>query len=381
MEEKLNMDAVELLRQLVAVPSVNPELTRDEAIGGEERLAAWMESWLAARGFATRRIEPTAGRPNVLAWLGPEDAKRTVLFESHLDTVGVDSFEDNPFELRERGSRLYGRGACDTKGPLAAWMAALDDETLAAVQAAGVRLMWLGAMGEETGNYGAEEAVAAGVGADECVVLEPTGMKVVYAHKGACWFRVVTRGRAAHGSDPARGDNAILKMAAVWEAIEAATADAAAKRLLPGGAPTVSLGTIAGGSGVNVVPDRCEIQVDRRYVPGESCEEILADLCQRLAGIPGGVEVGLIKEGRGFHTDPEAGLPVRLRAALAAEGVEPVNEMAAWCSDAGILAETCAQTVVWGPGAIAQAHTTDEFIEREELLTGARVLRNFLLGL
>ena len=374
-------NTVELLSHLVAMPSVNPAMADDDVLRGEARLVEWLEPWFAGRGFRTERIEATPGRPNLVARFGPEHPKRTMLFESHLDTVGVAGFAGDPFTLREDDGRLYGRGACDTKGPLAAFMAALDGKTLAAIERSGTQLIWLGAIGEETGNLGAEEAVAAGLRAEECIVLEPTGLKIVHAHKGACWFKVSTRGRAAHGSDPSRGENAILKIPAVWRAIEEATAEAVERHSLPDlGSPTVSLGTIRGGIGTNIVPDACEIQVDRRFMPGETCEGILADLRERLAGISGGVEIALLKEGLAFRTDASAELPRRFCAALAAAGAAPVCEGAAWCSDAGVLAPVCGQTLVWGPGSIAQAHTADEFIETAALEAGADVLRRFLRG-
>lgn len=376
-----SVSAAELLRQLVAIPSVNPALTDDPALRDEFRVVEWLEPWFAARGFRTERVGQTPGRPNLLARFGAAAPKRTLLFESHLDTVGVAGFAGDPFALREANGRLYGRGACDTKGPLAAFLAALDAETLAALATSGTQIVWLGAIGEETGNLGAEEAIAAGLRADECVVLEPTDLRVVHAHKGACWFTVATRGRAAHGSDPARGDNAIRKMPAVWNVLDEATAAAAETRCDPAlGRPTVSVGTIRGGTGTNVVPDRCEIQVDRRLMPGESAADVLADLRRRLDAIPGGVEIELMKEGLPFRTDPEAPLVRRFCAALEAAGVPPVREGAAWCSDAGPLALACGETIVWGPGAIAQAHTTDEFIETEALATAADVLRRFLLA-
>jgi acetylornithine deacetylase/succinyl-diaminopimelate desuccinylase family protein len=369
----------ELLRQLVAIPSVNPALSEEDVQRGEARIVDWLDPWFARKGFRTERLGATPGRPNLLARFGRDGARRTLLFESHLDTVGVAGFRGDPFDLREEADRLYGRGACDTKGPLAAFMAALDEEILAALKAADVQLVWLGAIGEETGNLGAEEAVAAGVRADECVVLEPTGLRMVHAHKGACWFTVATRGRAAHGSDPSRGDNAILKMPAVWRAIEEATTAAAGRHANPVlGRPTVNLGTIRGGTGTNIVADSCVIQVDRRFLPGETCDGILDDLRARLADLSGGVEITLRKEGLAFHTDAGAELLRRLEAALAAAGVEPVREGAAWCSDAGVLAAACGQTVVWGPGDIAQAHTADEYIERASLDSGVKILRAFL---
>ena len=373
--------ASELLRQVVAIPSVNPALADEASLRGEARLVEFLEPWFVAKGFRTRRVGATPGRPNLLARFGAEKPRKTILFESHLDTVGVGGFKGDPFALRAENGRLYGRGACDTKGPLAAFMAALDADTLAALAKSGTQIAWLGAIGEETGNLGAEEAVADGLRADECVVLEPTDLHIVHAHKGACWFTVATRGRAVHASDPARGDNAILKMPAVWRILEEATAAAALK--FSGatlGAPTVSVGTIRGGAATNVVPDACEIQVDRRLMPGETAAAVLADLRARLAAIPGGVEIALMKEGLPFHTDADAGLVRRFGAALEAAGVAPVREGAAWCSDAGPLAAACAETIVWGPGAIAQAHTVDEYIETASLEAGRAVLRRFLLA-
>lgn len=371
----------ELLRSLVSIPSVNPALSDDDALRDELRLVDWLEPWFAARGFATKRIGKTPGRPNLLARVGASAPHKTILFESHLDTVGVAGFQGDPFVLREANGRLYGRGACDTKGPLAAFMAAFDAELIAELAKSGAQIAWLGAIGEETGNLGAEEAIAAGLRADECIVLEPTDLHIVHAHKGACWFTVATRGRAVHASDPARGDNAILKMPAVWRILEEEKDQSAQTFSDPVlGKPTVSVGTIRGGSGTNVVPDRCEIQVDRRLMPGETAERVLGDIQRRLAAIPGGVEIGLLKEGLPFHTDAEAALVRRFSAALEAAGVPPVREGAAWCSDAGPLASACGETLVWGPGAIAQAHTADEYVETASLETGRDVLRRYLLA-
>jgi len=370
----------DLLRQLVSIPSVNPALTDQPSLAGEARIVDVLEPLLIEKGFRTERIESTPGRPNLVARFGPQNPKKTILFESHLDTVGVIGFEGDPFALSEASGRLTGRGACDTKGPLAAFLAALDEEVLAVFSASGVQLSWVGAIGEETGNLGAEEVVAAGLTADECIVLEPTDLHIVHAHKGVCWFTVTTCGHAVHASNPDRGDNAILKMADIWKRLEAEAAEAGTKFSSPSlGHPTVSVGTIHGGVSTNVVPDACTIQVDRRLMPGETAEQVLAELRKRLADIPGGVTVTLMKEGFGFDTDAAAELPCRLGDALTVAGVPPVREAAAWCSDAGVLASACSQTVVWGPGAIAQAHTTDEYIERSALEAGRDILHHFLL--
>jgi len=373
--------ASEFLRHLVEIPSVNPALTDDLNLAGEARIVEWLEPLFISKGFRTERVEATPGRPNLIARFGSENPQKTILFESHLDTVGVVGFDGDPFVLRKEDGRLIGRGACDTKGPLASFLAALDGEVLTAFLESNAQLAWVGAIGEETGNLGAEEVVVAGLRADECIVLEPTDAHIVHAHKGVCWFTVTTRGLAVHASHPDCGDNAILKMADVWRILEAEVSESALCNHSPSvGQPTVSVGKIAGGVSMNVVPDACTIQVDRRLMPDETADRYLSDIRERLAAIPGGVHVELMKEGIGFDTDTNAELPQRLSGAIAASGVSAELEAAAWCSDAGVLDGACGQTVVWGPGGIAQAHTTDEYIEEAALETGRDILRRFLLA-
>jgi len=372
--------APDILRHLVGIPSVNPALTDDLDMAGEACIVEWLDSLFTTKGFRTERIETTPGRPNLIARFGSGNPQKTILFESHLDTVGVVGFEGNPFVLRKDNGRLIGRGACDTKGPLASFLAALDAEVLAAFAESDIQLAWVGAIGEETGNLGAEEVVAAGLQADECIVLEPTDTHIVHAHKGVCWFTVTTCGLAVHASHPDRGDNAILKMADIWRILEAEVSESALRFNSPSlGQPTVSVGKIAGGVSTNVVPDACTIQVDRRLMPGETAECYLANIRERLAVIPGGVTVELMKEGGGFDTDANAELPQRLRNAVTEAGGSAEMEAAAWCSDAGVLDGACGQTVVWGPGGIAQAHTTNEYIEEAALEAGHDILRRFLL--
>lgn len=375
---------VQLLRELVAIPSVNPALTEDPAIGTEAPLARALVALLKNKGFRTEWHEITPGRPNVVGRFGPANPRRSLLIESHLDTQGIHGMTVPPFGGELRDGRLYGRGACDTKGPMAAALWALTPEVLRALATAGVQLIYVGTVGEEKANVGAEQLVALGVGADEALILEPTELAIVHAHKGTLWYEVELRGKAAHGSNPHLGVNAVNAMARVIADIEGEVQRAAARHHDPVlGAPTVNIGLIRGGSSINIVPDRCVIEVDRRTIPGEDNETILREIRVGLehlesAGAITGWELKRIKEGTPFATPANTRLVQRLSAACRSRGAEGRTEGAAWYSDAGPFARTCREVAVFGPGSIRQAHTADEYIELASLQQGYEILRQFL---
>jgi acetylornithine deacetylase/succinyl-diaminopimelate desuccinylase-like protein len=242
--------------------------------------------------------------------------------------------------------------------------------------------MFVGAIGEETGNIGALELVDAEIGADEILVLEPTDLHVVHAHKGAFWFEVAITGLAAHGSNPDTGLSAIRAMSRVIDSIYRQT-DAILLRNDLLGRATVNVGIIRGGSSINIVPERCVIEVDRRTIPGEISENILSGVRETLdamksAGEIRDGEVRRIKEGVPFETTADSPLVRRLCAAAEGRGVTPVKEGASWYSDAGPFSRTCREVAVFGPGSIRQAHTADEYIELSELQTGCDIIRDFL---
>lgn len=379
--------SVELLRRLVSIPSVNPLLADDPAIGTEKPMAEFLAGYLDRAGFDVEWHEITPGRPNVVGRYGPAAPRRSLLVESHLDTQGIHGMTVPPFEGVVREGRLYGRGACDTKGPMAAALLALDPRTLDRLAEAGVQLLYVGAVGEEKGNIGAEQLVDLEVGADEALILEPTELAVVHAHKGAFWFEVEVQGRAAHGSNPDLGLSAVRAMMPVVEFIERDVADERARRrsaLL--GHATVNIGLIRGGSSINIVPDRCVIEVDRRTLPGEDNAAILKRLRDALAGLQArgalaGSAVRVIKEGVPFETTADSRLVQRLAASCEVEAVAPRTEGAAWYSDAGPFSRTCREVAVFGPGSIRQAHTADEYIELASLEKGRTILNRFFHAL
>ncbi|MBM3854883.1 MAG: M20 family metallopeptidase, partial [Verrucomicrobia bacterium] len=203
-----------LLAEMVAVPSVNPEGDAGGSAPGEEQMGRWLAAQLRGLGADVELRWLAPGRPNVLGVFEPaRPAVATVVFAPHLDTVGVAGMTVPPFELTRRAGRLHGRGACDTKGPLAALLWALKGWTRSRAARTGrVRWMVAATVGEEEGSAGARALVEAGFRADFAVALEPTGLRVVHAAKGILRLWIETPGRAHHGAQPQRGDNAVYRM-------------------------------------------------------------------------------------------------------------------------------------------------------------------------
>jgi len=377
----------QLLSELVAIPSVNPEDTKDTALVGELRLAEFIAAYLEGRGFDVEWHERETGRPNVLASYGPPRASKTVFLTSHLDTVGVEGMKRPPFEAQVEDGRLYGRGACDTKGPMAAALHAFTPDLLQALDESDIRLVFGGLMGEEKGNIGAEKLVKTGFHADHALILEPTELGIVHAHKGALWFRLETRGKAGHGSNPALGVNAIIAMTDVLRhLLDENTAEQKRSRNELLGGPTLNVGSIEGGAAVNIVADRCVVEVDRRVLPEEDGPEIIErlrrfmDQMQKRGAITG-YDIHIMKFGSPFETSADSELVRTLKQSCEQTGVTPKTEGAAWYSDAGPLAKVCPEVCVFGPGSIRQAHTDEEFIDLEELAVGSKILRQFLQNL
>ena len=378
-------ELVNLLEELVAVPSVNPEDNPDPSIAGELKMAEHLAGLLEKKGFSIEWDDRESGRPNLIASFGSDSPRRTILFESHLDTVGVAGMKVAPFKATIKQGRFFGRGACDTKGPMAAALWAMKPELLAALKAVGCRLIYVGAMGEEKGNVGAARLVSQRkVQADECIVLEPTELAVIHTHKGALWFSVEVEGLAAHGSNPQLGMSAIQAMHKVMTFLEEQMEDDRKKFHNPLlGSGTMNIGVIHGGDAVNIVPSRCRIEVDRRTLPEENCEDMLNCVSSFLEKMKSNqvlsdYSVRIIKAGAPFLTANDSRLVRRLSAGCRSAGLEPRLEGVAWYCDAGPLAAVCREIVVFGPGSIRQAHTADEFIELESLQQGCDVLQHFL---
>ena len=369
-----------LLRDLIALPSVNPAfLPNGDPQGGELALAEHVAATAAKAGLAVSLDEVLPGRPNVLAVLSPRRRCRSrVLLVPHLDTVGAG--DPAAFTPRLRAGRMHGRGACDTKGSLAAMLSALTRLAQGPRRPDSTEVVLAGVIDEENHQAGSRALARAGWKAALAIVGEPTGLRVVTAHKGNLWLQLETSGKAAHGCCPHLGHNAIRDMARVVEMLEGPYAEELRRREHPLlGRPTINVGTIHGGVQPNVVPDACQITVDRRMLPSESEARVRREIRALLQ--TSAVRARLV-DLRGvpcpaLETSPDLPLVRTLLRVARQRGPAGVD----YFCDAAVLAAGGIPSVVFGPGSIAQAHTRDEWIALEQVESATRLLGRFLAGL
>lgn len=362
----------DLLAELVRVNSVNPSM--DPSSPGEAGVASLVARYMANAGFVVRSEDALPGRPNVVAVLGtPGPADPALLFECHMDTAPLGGMR-NGLRPAIRDGALWGRGACDVKGGLAAMMTALAE---AARRGARRPLILWATVDEEHDFRGVRTLAERGVHAAGAVVAEPTGLRPVIAHKGCLRMELRTRGRAAHSSRPELGDNAILHAARLITHLQDAFAARFADRDHPlCGPPRWSVTQIATGNPINVIPDTCRLGVDVRLVPGQDPQEVLDWLESALAdsGVP--VEhTQLRQKDWTLSTDPgEHVVRWSLEAAREVLGPDVQPAGAPYGTDASKIAQIArVPSVVLGPGDIAWAHTDEERIDLGELEHGVRV--------
>lgn len=356
-----------LLGELIATPSVTPCFDSGGSVPGEAALGDQVAALLAGLGAEVARQEVAPGRANVIGRFMRHDRAPTIALVPHLDTVGVAGMTIPPFKAEIRDGLLYGRGASDTKGPMAAALWAV--RTWCERAAPTCNVLFVATVGEEELSVGASALCAAGFHADFAVALEPTDLQVVHAGKGVIRLWVEAEGRAAHSATPEAGINAIARALPFLQDCTSTLAPKfAAQRHPILGPASLNVGLIQGGRGLNVVPDRCAVGLDLRTHPQFSNEAALAAIEQAAAGL--GVKVD--SNGPSFALETTHPWVQRLRRH--ASGLTP----APWFSDANIFNAHGIPAVAFGPGSIAQAHTADEFIAVNALEAGARALTGFL---
>jgi acetylornithine deacetylase/succinyl-diaminopimelate desuccinylase-like protein len=365
----------EILAELVAIDSVNPGLPGGAA--GEAAMAAHLAGFCERLGMEAELSEVLPGRPNVLARLPAADPGPVLLIEGHTDTVTLENMPDG-LTPRLQGGRLHGRGACDTKGGIAAALHAL--ELLAAhphLPRAAVHL--LGAADEEVAYRGVLHYLDEGGTADAAIVLEPTGLAPVVATKGCVRLRVGTTGQTAHTSQPENGRNAITDMTRVIAALERWAATRGPAHPLCG-PPTLTISRIGGGTQVNIVPASCWIDLDYRTLPGDDPDEViaaieavLADLCTAGDVAAAEIEAVLVTD-LGLDTAPSEPIANAVAEACRATGLDPALIGVPYGSDASKLSVRGGiPSVVLGPGDIAQAHADDEWVDLTQVARAAEV--------
>ena len=369
-----------LLSELIALPSVNSAFVpANHPHAGEARVADYLATLGKRAGLDIEFQSVHPGRQNVLARLRPSGkVRQTILLAPHLDTVNVVS--DAQFKPVTRGGRLYGRGACDTKGSVAVMFGALCDLSAMKARPRETEIIFVGLVDEEHGQSGSRFLAKKKFKADLAIVGEPTRLALATAHKGSVWLKVETRGRAAHGATPWFGDNAVHAMTRIVDALETEYSSRLKRTKHPLlGFGTVNVGTICGGTQPNIVPDSCVIGVDRRTLPGESESATRLAMSAFLKSRKLNATVSNVKLSPCPALQTSERLPL-VKQFLGSIGQKRASGLHYFC-DAAVLASGGIPSVVFGPGDIAQAHTADEWIEISQLEQGRVMLLNFLKSL
>ena len=368
-----------LLAELIALPGVNPAfLPPRHPLAGEKNAADFLAATAARAGLEVEFQKVLPGRRNIIARLLPKNKiRQTILLAPHLDTVGADGRQFIP---QRKNGRLHGRGACDTKGSVAAMLAALCELAHSQSRPLETEIVFAGLVDEEHAQAGSRALVASGFKADLAIVGEPTKLQVVTAHKGSLWLELATRGRAAHGATPHLGKNAVHEMARIVDVLEtdyAAQLKKKKHRLL--GAGTVNVGKISGGTQPNIVPDGCTISIDRRTLPGETENSVRREITLLLKAKKLSAKISSTKLAPAPPLETDFKLPL-VQSFLRAAGQKKPLGVDYFC-DAAVLSAGGIPSVVFGPGDIAQAHTTDEWISLAELERGKDLLVRFFRSL
>jgi succinyl-diaminopimelate desuccinylase len=353
-----------LLARLIGIETCDPP-------GGEIEIARLVRGYLDDHGIDAELDEFAPGRANVVARLKGDGGRPGLIFSAHFDTVpvGAQPWSHGPFAAEVVGGRLYGRGASDMKSGMAAMIRAAVALRQSNAALAGDLILAFSA-GESSNCLGAKRMVARGdlKGAGHFLVSEPTSLGILIAEKGALWLRLIAHGRGGHAS-AAEGSalesrSAITRMMAALQTLESLRFDIADHPLL--GAPSLAVGTIRGGSVVNLTPDRCEAEIDLRLLPGQDPKGVIASIAEHVGD---DIEIETIDYKPPVETapqDPFVGACVE--ACRAVGGHAPVPAGVSYYSDATVICPALdLPMVILGPGELGMSGQTDEYVELAKL--------------
>jgi len=374
---------IETLKKLISIDSMNP------AFGGpgEREIASWIREYFEQAGIEVWESEVTPNRPNIIARLPGRDSTRRIIFEAHTDVVSTEGMTIEPFEPRIEGNLLYGRGAVDNKGGVAGMM-----EAVRSLKEEGFTPacdVWLClTVDEEFAHKGVDHLVIEqkeGPVTVASVVAEPTEVRNIRANKGLVRWTIVTHGKAAHSSKPHLGINAITAMAKVILAMEKDGIELAASNphSLVGSA-TCSIGLIKGGVQVNFVPERCEIQIDRRMIPGEKAAEVLKhyeSLMDSVRAEYPDINIEMLPprlEDEAMETPADEAVVTTASRALEKLGLDPEPAGVPYGCDCTKLSRAGIPSIIFGPGSIDRAHGAVEYVEIDQVESATEFYREFI---
>ncbi len=369
----LDREVVELLVELSAIDSANPSL--EPGAAGEGKVAQWVADWATNAGLGVEVLEATPGRPSVVVRSRRAGTGRSLMLCGHLDTVPPGEMAD-PWGARIEGDRIYGRGVYDMKAGLVAALVACRDAAAAGISG---EVVVAAVADEEHASLGVQELLAAGVRADAAIVTEPTELAVATAHRGFVWTEIRVVGKAAHGSRPHLGVDAILKTGPILVALQDLN-----QRLRGAAHPSLGPGTlhgslITGGVGESTIPASCVLTIERRTLPGETLADVEADIERLLAGCRAadtGLEVSARTTMAREPFEVTAGSAIERTLVAAAEQTlgrpVPVGGVSYW-ADAAFLAAAGIPTVLFGPSGDG-AHADVEWADLPSTVACARAL-------
>ena len=352
------------LADLVRINSINSSY---EGGPGEAQVAAYVRRFFEQRGIETWEQEVFPGRNNVIARVPGRDASRRVVFEAHMDTVSIKGMTIDPFDPVVKDGKMHGRGSVDDKAGLAAMMHAIAD-----IHASGEKPpceLWMAAVVDEEYSFRGVVKLCEDLQAHAAIVAEPTEMRCVIASKGCVRWRIRTKGKAAHSAKPHLGINAITAMARVVLAMQEDHARLAAAPHPLLGPGTCNVGVIHGGVQVNFVPDEAVIEIDRRLLPSEEVETVLAgyqsmldDLARQHPDVIASMEKPMLQDWP-FQTDASSPLVTLSCDILHSMQRDDTVCGVPFCSDASKFGRLGIPTILFGPGSIDQAHAAVEYVE------------------
>lgn len=386
--EKEEKELIELTQKLISIPSYHGLETVEREVG------EYIFHLLESEGLEPELIKVLGERANVICGYGSGiDQEKSLMLNGHLDTVAVDNMTIDPFEAFVEGENIYGRGAVDMKGAVAAMIMALLIVKRAGINLEG-KIYFAGVIDEERGAEGTRKIVKDGPVTKYAIVGEASNLEIQNGHRGLEWIRIVTEGKFAHGGTPWKGINAIEKMNDVINVIQKTLLPEIMKREHPISGPAYfNLGTIKAGTQPSTVPGQCILEIDRRYIPGETRESVVGELNNILETLAlkdksfkAHAEIMSTKDSMGIGypplaCDPKSPLVEALKNGLTEMKLPITTSYFPGWTDASLLSLAGVEAVVFGPGFLASAHSDKEFCPVEDLIKVCKIYLHTILEL